>query len=53
MPVATLVRLVANGLSTPEILDLHPDLEVEDIREALLFAAENIHPHEMPRASNE
>jgi len=53
IPVATIVRMVADGLSTAEIVDLHPALEAEDIREALLFAAEHVHPHEMPRASNE
>ena len=53
MPVATVVRMVANGLSTAEILDLHPDLEAEDVREALLYAAENLQHHVLPMASNE
>lgn len=53
IPVATVVRMVANGLSTAEILDLHPDLEAEDIREALLYAAENLRDRELRRASNE
>jgi uncharacterized protein (DUF433 family) len=39
MPVATVVGLVAAGLSIPEILAEHPELEAEDIGEALLFAA--------------
>lgn len=39
MPVATVVRMVANGLSVAQILDLHPMLEADDVREALLFAA--------------
>lgn len=39
MPVATVVRMVANGLSVGQILDLHPKLEADDVREALLFAA--------------
>jgi uncharacterized protein (DUF433 family) len=47
------VRMVANGLSTAEILDLHPDLEAEDVREALLCAAENLQDREQRRASNE
>jgi uncharacterized protein (DUF433 family) len=53
IPVVTVVRMVANGLSTAEILDLHPDLEAEDIREALLYAAENLQAPEPRRASNE
>jgi uncharacterized protein (DUF433 family) len=38
--VATVVALVAEGQTTGEILALYPDLEAEDVREALLFAAE-------------
>lgn len=53
IPVVTVVRMVANGLSTAEILDLHPDLEAEDIREALLYAAENLQGRDLPRAANE
>jgi uncharacterized protein (DUF433 family) len=53
MPVATIVRMVANGLSTAEIIELHPDLEADDVREALLFAAESLQHHDLPRASNE
>jgi uncharacterized protein (DUF433 family) len=40
MPVATVVAMVAEGMSDEEILDAHPDLEREDIREALCYAAE-------------
>jgi uncharacterized protein (DUF433 family) len=40
IPVATIVALVAEGQTPQEILALYPDLEAEDIREALLFAAE-------------
>jgi len=39
MTVAHLVNLVANGMSTKEILADYPDLEPEDIREALQYAA--------------
>jgi len=40
MPVATVVRMVANGLSVTEILQDFPTLEAEDIIEALRYAAE-------------
>ena len=40
MPVATLVRLKADGWSDEQILADWPTLEREDIREALLFASE-------------
>ena len=42
IPVATIVALVAEGQTTQDILALYPDLEAEDIREALLFAAEAV-----------
>ena len=36
---AHIVNLVANGMSSDEILAELPDLEIEDIRQALRFAA--------------
>jgi uncharacterized protein (DUF433 family) len=48
MPVATVVGLVANGQSIPEILDDFPDLEAEDIAEALRYAAEAVRERELP-----
>lgn len=41
-PVVTVVRMVAAGMSTGQILEEHPDLTVEDIREALEFAAASL-----------
>lgn len=40
MPVVTVLRMVADGMTTEEILLNHPELEVEDIREAVSFAAD-------------
>jgi uncharacterized protein (DUF433 family) len=37
--VALLVNLVANGMSTSEILKEYPDLEAGDIQQALAYAA--------------
>ena len=48
IPVATVVGMVADGMSTAEILDAYPDLESEDIREALVFAAEAVRERELP-----
>jgi uncharacterized protein (DUF433 family) len=42
IPVATVVGMVAEGMSEAEILRAFPDLESEDIREALRFAAEAV-----------
>jgi uncharacterized protein (DUF433 family) len=39
IPVATVLRLLAGGLSEREILSEYPDLQTEDIRECLRFAA--------------
>ena len=50
IPVATIVGLVADGQTTPDILALYPDLEAEDIREALLFAAEAVRKRAPPLA---
>lgn len=39
IPVATVVGLVAQGMSNEQILEEYSDLEVEDIWEALRYAA--------------
>lgn len=48
IPVATVVAMLADGLSEAEILRDLPDLEPEDIREALRFAAETLLEREIP-----
>jgi len=48
IPVATVVGMVADGMTEPEILKAFPDLEREDIREALLYAAEAVRERELP-----
>jgi len=48
MPVATVVTMVAEGMTEDEILHAHPDLEPEDIREALLYAAEAVKERALP-----
>jgi uncharacterized protein (DUF433 family) len=40
IPIATIVGMVADGMTEDEILKSFPDLEREDIREALRYAAE-------------
>jgi uncharacterized protein (DUF433 family) len=51
MPVATVVAMVAEGMTNEEILDAHPDLEQEDIREALRYAAEAVKERALPLKS--
>ena len=48
IPVATVVGLVADGMSEVEILSAYPDLEREDIREALRYAAAAVRERELP-----
>jgi uncharacterized protein (DUF433 family) len=46
--VSLIINLVANGMTADEILREYPDLEAEDIKQALQYAAslasEEIHP---------
>jgi uncharacterized protein (DUF433 family) len=39
IPVSLIVNLVAHGKQIPEILEEYPDLEPEDIQQALEYAA--------------
>src|SRR6266540_2764222 len=48
IPVATVLRLLAGGLTEVEILSEYPDLQVDDIRECLRFAAASAMEREMP-----
>jgi len=48
IPVASVVGMVAEGLSDAEILAAFPDLELLDIRESLVYAAEAVRERELP-----
>ena len=48
IPVATVVGMVADGMSDEDILQAYPDLEREDIREALRYAAAALQERELP-----
>jgi len=49
IPVATVVSMMADGMTHDEILRAYPDLEKEDIQEALHYAAEAVRERELPR----
>ena len=51
IPVATIVAMVADGMREQEILDAYPDLEADDVREALRYAAEAVRERELPLRS--
>ena len=48
LPVATVVGMVADGMDEQQILQAFPDLEPEDIGEALRYAAEAVRERELP-----
>lgn len=50
IPVATVVGMLADGMTEAEILDAYPDLEPEDLREVMHYAAEAVRERELPLA---
>ena len=48
IPVATVVGMIADGMTEAEILTAYPDLEAEDLAEALRYAAEAVRERELP-----
>ena len=51
IPVATVVDMVADGMGRDEMLAAYPDLEGEDVEEALHFAAEAVRERGLPLAA--
>lgn len=51
IPVATVVDMVADGMNKEGILAAYPDLEAEDIEEALHYAAEAVRERALPLAA--
>jgi uncharacterized protein (DUF433 family) len=52
IPVATVVGMVADGMTETEILAAYPDLEREDLAEALRYAADAVRERELPLVSS-
>ena len=48
IPVATVVGMVADGMAEDEIVAAYPDLEKEDLREALHYAADAVRERVLP-----
>ncbi|MBU2444948.1 MAG: DUF433 domain-containing protein [Bacteroidetes bacterium] len=48
IPVSVIVGMIAEGIRNEEILNLYPDLEKEDIKEALQYAAEAVREQQIP-----
>ena len=51
IPVATVVGMVADGMTREEILKAYPDLKAKDVEEALRYAAEAVRERELPLRS--
>ena len=51
IPVATIVGMVADGMTRDEILTAYPDLEAADIEQALRYAADAVRERELPLAA--
>jgi uncharacterized protein (DUF433 family) len=51
IPVATVVGMVADGMTHADILKAYPDLEAADIQEALRYAAAALRERELPLAA--
>lgn len=51
IPVATIIGMVAEEMTNEEILRSYPDLEPDDIREALTYAAEALRERTLPVVS--
>ena len=48
IPVATVVGMVADGMTAKDILSAYPDLERDNIQEALRYAADAVRERELP-----
>jgi uncharacterized protein (DUF433 family) len=48
IPVATIVGMLADGMAEVEILAAYPDLERDDVHEALRYAAQALRERELP-----
>ncbi|MGI8536755.1 MAG: DUF433 domain-containing protein [Mycobacteriales bacterium] len=48
IPVATVVSMIADGMTPAEVCDDLPDLTTEDVAAALRYAAETVRERQLP-----
>lgn len=48
IPVSTVLKLYAQGCQDRQLLDLYPDLSIEDLRDCLAFGAATVDERELP-----
>lgn len=46
--MAAIVEMVADGMTDTEVIAAYPDLETDDVREAVRYAAEAVRERELP-----
>jgi uncharacterized protein (DUF433 family) len=51
IPVATVVGMIADGMDADEIVKAYPDLERDDVQEALRYAADAVRERGLPLAN--
>ena len=51
IPVASVVSMIADGMTSTQILEDYPDLEPKDIQECLQYAAEAVRERKLPVVS--
>lgn len=52
IPVATVVDMIAMGMTSNVVIADYPDLEAEDITEALRYAAAALRERQLPQVFN-
>jgi len=52
IPVTTVVGMVAEGMTTAEVIAEFPQLTIEDVHDALRYAAAAVDEHELPLRSS-
>jgi uncharacterized protein (DUF433 family) len=50
IPIASIIGMIAEGMTEREILEAYPDLEPGDVKEALRYAAEAVRERILPLA---
>lgn len=48
IPVATVVGMIAEGMTAADVVEAYPDLGIGDVQEALHYAAEAVRERELP-----
>ena len=48
IPVATVVGMLADGMTADDVIEALPDLEAADVQDALRYAAEAVLEREIP-----